>query len=67
MSVELADPTLPLIRIGYRGPVILSPSRWVWFTGKVAIGLKHTRPTFYVEQQSERDAEHLQCLLLRSA
>jgi len=49
------------------GYVVLSPSRVVYWTGVLAIGLKYRRPQFYVEQQSERDAEHLQCLLLRSA
>lgn len=57
--------TEPVVPLGTRpGPFVLSPTRWVWWSGRVAIGLRYQRPCPpYRERASERDAELLQDLL----
>lgn len=64
----MIDPTESVIPPGTRpGYVQLSPSRVVFWTGRVACGLRYQRPCPpYRERASERDAELLQDLLRSS-
>lgn len=65
----MIDHTEPVVPPGTRpGYVQLSPSRVVYWTGRIAIGVKHQRPCPpYRERASERDARLFQDLLLRRA
>lgn len=62
--IATAEPVIPAgTRPGY---VQLSPSRVVYWTGRVACGLRYQRPCPpYRERASERDAECFQDLLLK--
>ena len=56
---------LPALRRGYVGPVFLpGTGREVWWTGRVAIGLRYTRAERNV--QTSRSEAWLQRLLLRA-
>lgn len=59
------DPLLAKLRRHQPGPVVLSPSRWVWWTGRLAIGLKHQRPDRgYPSARCDSDARVIQDLLI---
>ena len=56
---------LPALRRGYVGPVFLpSSGREIWWTGRVAIGLRYTRAAR--NAQTSRGEAWLQGLLLRA-
>lgn len=63
-AIQLHDDALPVeIPPGHVGPVVLPGSgRLVWWTGRVAIGLRHERPR-HVDSTS-RSALWLQNLML---
>lgn len=55
-------PPVP-VPVGYTGPVALpGTGRTVWWTGRVAIGLRHEQP---VRRELGLSAEQIQTVLLR--
>ncbi|WP_298830269.1 hypothetical protein [uncultured Piscinibacter sp.] len=63
-AIQLHGDTLPVtIPPGHVGPVVLPGSgRLVWWTGRVAIGLRHERPRTL--ETPSRSALWLQALML---
>ncbi|MBV8036863.1 hypothetical protein [Roseateles sp.] len=62
--IQLNEDALPVaVPRGYVGPVYLSNGRQVWWTGRVAIGLRHYAPR-HTEEVSQA-TEWLQRLMLR--